>query len=230
MALKLTGPMTIIGGPHVTLTPEPLGDGGQFATQYDGSTEYYAGTRTLGITPTGVTVFFSLYMDGGDGSDRTIFNCQHPSGGVRLYVARSSANRFRFLLRDGGNSTRLDKSSSGTYTTGAWNTVYMTADLTVPTVDIVVNGTSGVSGGGTLLTGSCGCSSSLPWALGAEANSHNNKLFGRLSELWAHTAYMPWATYGTSFWTGTCPANLGSNGELPLGTSPTISKGWDEQF
>lgn len=222
MPLRFSGSINVIGSTRVDLITLPPGAGGQGATQFDGSTEYYAGSRPLGVTPTGITAFFSVYFDGGDGNDQTIFNAQHPSGGVRLYIARNSSNKFRFLIRNGSNSTRLDKTTAGSYTAGSWYTVYMTADLTVPTVDIVVNGVSDVAGGGTLLTGDSGIASNLPWAIGVEANTLNNKLFGRLAELWAHTVYMPWATYGTSFWTGTCPANLGDNGETPLGSGPRI--------
>ena len=45
---------------------------------------------------------------------------------------------------------------------------------------------------------------------------------GAVSELWAHGAYLPWATYGSSFYNGSCPLDLGTNGEGPTGSAPSI--------
>lgn len=203
------------------------------SADFDAATDY----MTRGADLTGAadgktgTVMFWFRLDGGDGTDMTIFTNATTVGGTtsRWRVRKRPGNEIDILGLNAAGTTILDIQTSATYTAGAtwrqflasWNLATATAHLYVNDVDVLTS---------TTLTDDTIDYTVADWAIGGQASG--GTLFnGCLAEVYLALEYIDLsvATNRAKFISTTDrPVSIGLTGLFPTGTAAIVYQHLDD--
>lgn len=197
------------------------------SADFDASTDYLTRDADLTGAADGKqgTVMFWFRLDGGDGTNMTIFTNATTLAGAtsRWRVRKLVGNGIDILGLNAAGTTILDISTSATYTAGAtwyqflasWNLATAAAHLYVNDVDVLTS---------TTLTDDSIDYTVADWAIGGQASG--GTLFdGALAEVYLALEYIDLSVLANrrkfiSF-TGK-PIALGNTGQFPTGTAAIV--------
>ena len=177
------------------------------------------------------TVMFWFRIDGGDGTDMTIFTNATTVGGAtsRWRVRRVSANTITIVGLNAAGSTILNIGTSTTYATSAtWFQLLASWNLATAAAHIYINDVDDLTS--TTLTDDNIDYTVADWAIGGQASG--GTLFdGCLAEVYFALEYVDLsaATNRAKFIsTLNKPVSLGLNGAFPTGTAAIVYQHLDD--
>ncbi len=175
------------------------------------------------------TVSFWFRFTGGDGAAQHLFNISEAGPAYHLIVGRDGSNLMRMLARDSSLGALVSVASTTSYTAdGTWRHCRMSWETGV-SFQMYIDAVDRLAGGGTNNAGNIAYNTNVnPTTIGADAVA-GQKWTGDVADLWfTNLTNLNWAnpTIMQAFRSPSgYPADLGSNGQTPTGSSPILYLG-----
>ncbi len=196
---------------------------GQFATDLDGSSDYYTRGSDLTGNADGKEGIFSAWVrfDGNDG----VASAFLLSAGSKVYLHKNSSNNIRIFFRNAANATVLDLITTATYTASStWIHILSSWDLANDKGLLYINDVYDGRPPDTLIDDTIDYTLAS-WGIGA-SSAGGNKHHGPMAEIYfAPGQYLDFSVESNRrkfISAAGKPVPLGVAGELPTTNQPII--------